>query len=319
MRLAGRDRRGGAVPLVLRGAFHRLRLAFDTAGGDAGRGDPADRAPEEASMSPSDHPQRWVRRGATPPGLHAVAALLLLLLAAPGARAQDSPWTGRLFLQARSVEDREAWLVLRQQAAKSFSGGGMLQVGLTQTRRFGDWDASVGASGTLRPGGGAYLSLDARITPEADVIDDARFGARMSLPLGELVPSVGYRIKLFGDDPVHAVSPRLNWYRGSWLLSGEVRLVRSALETTSIAAIGRVTRRIPGGWSVRIGVARGEEDFRVGRPPGQSLRTLTSRSLSAGVERRLTDGWTVQLDLAGVDTDQGLDRFGASVTLARTF
>ena len=246
-------------------------------------------------------------------------APLLLLIAAPGAPAQESSWTGRLFLQAQAVEDRRAWMVFRQQAARSFSGGEMLQVGLAQTRRFGDWDASVAGNGTLRPGGGTYLSLDARVTPDADVIEDVRLGARMSLPLGELVPSLGYRLQLFGDDEVHSVSPRLDWYRGPWLLSGELRVIRSALETTSVAAIGRVTRRLSDAWSVRLGVARGEEDFLVGRPPNQDLRTLTSRSLSAGAEHELSSRWTVRLDLSGVDTDQGVDRLGGSVTVSRSF
>lgn len=268
-------------------------------------------------MRASSHGQQGKRAASCRP--LAAAVLVLLLVAAPGADAQEAGWTGRLFLQAQSVEDREAWVVLRQQAARSFSGGRRLRVGLTQTRRFGDWDASVGASGTLRPGGGTYLSLDGRVTPGADVIDDARFGARVSLPLDEFVPSVGYRLQLFGDDPVHSVSPRLNWYRGPWLFSGEVRVIRSALETTNVAAIGRVTRRISSAWSVRMGVARGEEDFLVGRPPGQSLRTLTSRSVSAGGEHRLPGRWTVRLDVTGVDTDQGIDRLGGSVTVTRAF
>lgn len=271
-------------------------------------------------MSPSGR-ERETSPGRPTPGalLSGLVATLALLLAAPAAVAQESGWTGRLFLQAHSVEDRESWLVLRQQAARRFSGGGLLQVDLTQTRRFGDWDTSVGGSGTLRPGGGTYLSLDARVTPGADVIDDARFGVRWSLPAGELVPSLGYRLQIFGDDPVHSVSPGLSWYRGAWLLSGEVRLIRSAVGTTNLAAIGRVTRRITPSWSVRMGLARGEEDFLVGRPPDQSLRTLTSRSLSAGVEHHPSGGWTVRLDLTGIDTDLGIDRAGGSLTVARAF
>lgn len=271
-------------------------------------------------MSPSG------REHQRPPGrpglrvlLSGLVGILLSPLGTPAVLAQDSGWTGRLFLQSQAVEDRESWIVLRKQAARSFSGGGLLQVGLTGTRRFGDWDTSVGASGTLRPGGGTYLSLDARLTPGADVIDDARLGARVSLPVGEIVPSLGYRLQLFGDDAVHSVSPGLNWYRGAWLLSGEVRIIRSALGTTNVAAIGRVTRTITPSWSVRMGVARGEEDFLVGPPPEQSLRTLTSRSLSAGVEHDLSGGWTVRLDLSGVDTDQGIDRLGGSLTVARAF
>lgn len=271
-------------------------------------------------MSPSG------REHERPPGrpihrvlLSGLVGILLLPLVAPAVMAQEGGWTGRLLLQAQSVEDRESWVVLRQQAARSFSGGGLLQVGLTETRRFGDWDTSVGARGTLRPGGGTYLSLDARLTPGADVIDDARFGARLSLPAGELVFSLGYRLQLFGDDPVHTVSPGLSWYRGEWLFSGEVRLIRSAVRTTNVAAIGRVTRRITASWSARMSVARGEEDFLVGRPPEQSLRTLTSRSLSAGIEHDPAGGWTVRLDLSGVDTDQGIDRLGGSLTIARAF
>lgn len=269
-------------------------------------------------MSSSGHEEQAAPKG---PGARILPLALALaaLLAADGATAQEAGWTGRLFLQAQSVEDRRAWIVLRQQAARSFPGGGFFQAGLTQTRRFGDWDASIGATGTLRPGRGSYLSLDARVTPEADVIEDARFGARFSLPIGELVPSLGYRLQLFGDDRVHSVSPRLDWYRGPWLFSGEVRMIRSALGTTNVAAVGRVTRRISGSWSLRVGLARGEEDFLVGRPPGQSLRTLTSRSLSAGAEHEPGGGWSVRLDLAAIDTDQGIDRLGGSVTVARAF
>lgn len=269
-------------------------------------------------MSPSGD-ERQPAAGRPTAGVLLLGLALSALVTADSATAQQAGWRGRLFLRAQSVEDREAWIVLRQQAARGFSGGGLYQVGLTQTRRFGDWDTSVGATGTLRPGGDSYLSLDARVTPEADVVEDVRVGARLSLPLGELAPSLGYRLQLFGDDPVHSVSPRLNWYRGPWILSGEVRVIRSALETTNVAAIGRVTRRISGSWSVRLGLARGQEDFLVGRPPDQSLRTLTSRSLSAGVEHEPGGGWTVRLGLAGIDTDRGLDRLGGSVAVARSF
>lgn len=254
-------------------------------------------------------------RAAFPALLSAVA----IVLAAGGAPAQETGWTGRLFVQARSVQDSEAWLVLRQQVARGFDGGRRLGLGLVQTRRFGDWDASLEASGTLRPGAGTYLSLEGRVTPEADVLENARAGARVSLPLGEVVPSLGYRAQVFGDGTVHSVSPRLVWYRGPWLFSGELRIIRSAVETVNLAAIARVTRSITDAWSVRLGLARGEEDFLVGRPPGQTLRTLTTRSVFAGVEHDLPGAWSARLDVTGIDTDQRLDRLGGSVALSRSF
>lgn len=248
-----------------------------------------------------------------------LSAIIGLLVTVASAPAQETGWSGRLFLQAQSVEDARDWLVFRQTAARRFAGERRLAVGLVQTRRFGNWDASLEAGGTLRPADETYLSLDARFTPDADVLEDARVGARAFLPLGELVPSLGYRLRIFGEDAVHSVSPRVSWYRGPWLFFGEMRIIRSAVETTNLALIGRVARRLSASWSVRLGVARGEEDFLVGRPPRQSLRTLTTRSLSAGVEHELARGWSVRMSATGVDSDPRLDRLGVSILLTRAF
>lgn len=252
-----------------------------------------------------------------------LAAVLLGLAAAtlpPAAHgsAQEATWTAHVHARALSVEDRGDWTVLRQQLSRSLPDGRRLELGLRQTRRFGTWDASLEAGATLRPGN-VYLSLDARYTPGAEIVEDALLGARAALPVGEVVPSVGYRLQLFPDGPVHTLSPRLEWYRGPWLVSGELRVIRSAVETVNFAGIVRVTRRIAPDWSARIGLARGEEDFLVGRPPTQELRTLRTRSLFGGVEHDVSPGWTARVDLTGVDSDPTLDRVGASLTVTRTF
>lgn len=253
---------------------------------------------------------------------HLVSILLWAIVSVSGTpgegAAQEPAWTARAFVQALSVEDTDDWLQLRQQAARRSPNGRRIAFGVVETRRFGDWDVSLDGSGTLRRGD-LHLSLDARVTPEADVLEEARVGARAALSTGELVPSLGYRLHLFPDGPVHTASPRLEWYRGAWLFSGEVRVIRSAVETVNLAGIARVTRRISAGWRVRAGLAAGEEDFRVGRPPRQELRTLTTRSLFGGVEWSHPEGWSVRLDLTGVDSDPRLDRAGGALSLVRSF
>lgn len=250
-------------------------------------------------------------------------SLFLALLALHGADAglegQASEWTARASTQLLSVRDAEDWLTLRQEVERVFSDGRRLHLGVRETRRFGAWDTSVEAGATFRPGRRLHLSLDARVTPEAEVLEDARLGVRAALPVGEFVPSVGYRLQLFPDGPVHTASPRLEWYRGPWLLSGELRVIRSAVETVNFAAIGRVTRRVSVGWRLWVGLAAGEEDFLVGRPPDRSLRTLATRSLLGGAELRLPSGWSLRLDLTGVASDPRLDRVGGSLTVARGF
>lgn len=248
-----------------------------------------------------------------------LAAAVLLWAGASAAPAQESGWTGRLLLRGQSVEDRKDWLRFRQAAERRFGRGRRLAVGLVQVRRFGDWDTGLEFGGTLRPGGGTYLSLDGRVTPGADVVEDALLGGRLSLPFGDVVPSLGYRLQLFDGEDVHAVSPRLDWYRGAWLFTGELRVIRSAVETTNLAAIGRVRRRLADAWSARLGVARGEEDFLLGRPPDQSLQTLTTRSVTAGLEHRPAPGWSVRLGAVLVDADPSLDRLGGSLLLVRSF
>lgn len=247
----------------------------------------------------------------------AVVAVATLLGPVP-ATAQEPGWTARLFLQALSVEDADDWWVLRQQVSRRLPDGRRFEVGIAETRRFGVWDVSLEGRGTLRPGD-VYLTLDARYTPGAEILEDAHVGARAALPLGELVPSLGYRLQLFADGTVHTVSPRLEWYRGPWLFSGELRLIRSAVETVNLAGIARVTRRLPDGWSVWAGLAGGEEDFLVGQPPDQRLSTLRTRSLLVGFERDLPGGWALRLDLTGVNSDPRLDRIGGGLTVTRTF
>lgn len=252
------------------------------------------------------------------------AAVLLLALAvaalspAADGAAQEATWTARVHAGALSVEDRGDWTELRQELARRLPDGRRLALGSRQTRRFGTWDASLEAAATLRPGD-AYLSLDARYTPGAEILEDALLGARLALPVGEVVPSVGYRLQLFPDGPVHTMSPRVEWYRGPWLVFGELRVIDSAVETVNFAGIARVTRRISSDWSAWIGLARGEEDFLVGRPPTRQLRTLRTQSLFGGVEHAVSPAWTVRVDLTGVDSDPTLDRIGASLTITRTF
>lgn len=264
------------------------------------------------------------RRRPTPRALPArlLPALLLLAsaLGAPAAApAQEGEWSGRLLFEGRAVRDAANWLALGQEAALVLEDGRRFGIGTAQTRRFGTWDASLDAGATLRPGGSLYLSLDGRVTPDAEIVEDARLGARAALPLGELVPSLGYRFQAFEEGAVHTVSPGLEWYAGSWLVSGELRIVRSAVETVNLAAIGRLTRRLSDGWIAWVGAAAGEEDFLVGRPPARELRTLTTRTLTGGVERALGDGWSARLSATAVDSDPRLDRIGSSLTLVRAF
>lgn len=262
------------------------------------------------------------RRGGRCTGRRCAVALLVavVLLPGPGSRAgaQDVAWTARVSLQALSVRDAGDWLALRQEVGRRYGNGRRLRLGLVETRRFGAWDAGLEAGGTVRAGE-LYLSLDGGLTPEADVVEDARVGARVALPVGEVVPSVGYRVRLYADGPVHTVSPRLEWYRGPWLLSGELRVTRSAAGTTNPAGIVRVTRRLSSDGRVWLGAAGGEEDFLVGRPPDQRLRTLDTRSLVGGVEWALPADWTVRLDVTGVDSDPRLDRAGGTLTVTRAF
>jgi len=235
------------------------------------------------------------------------------------ARAQEADWTGRLLVRGFSVRDADDWLLLRQEASRAFADGTRLRVGLTQTRRFGAWDASAGAGATLHPADRVSLTVDGRVTPAAEVLEDARMETRASLQAGPFVPSLGYRVQLYDEGTVHTVSPRVVWYGGPWRLSGEVRVIRSALETVNLAAIGRATRRLSARWSAWLGLASGEEDFLVGAPPTAALRTLTTRSAFGGVERTLTGGWSLRLTLTGIDSDPRLDRVGGSVTVARAF
>lgn len=253
----------------------------------------------------------------------ALACFALLLVTLPSlavqARAQEADWTGRLLVRGFSVRDADDWLLLRQEASRAFADGTRLRVGLAQTRRFGAWDASAGAGATLRPADRVSLSVDGRVTPAADVLEDARLETRASLQAGPFVPSLGYRVQLYGEGTVHTVSPRVVWYGGPWRLSGEVRVIRSALETVNLAAIGRATRRLSARWSAWLGLASGEEDYLVGAPPTAALRTLTTRSAFGGVERTLTGGWSLRFTLTGIESDPRLDRVGGSVTVARAF
>jgi YaiO family outer membrane protein len=217
------------------------------------------------------------------------------------------------------VEGAGDWLRFGQAVTRRWGDGTRLSLGLTQTRRFGAWDAGLDAGVTLRPSRRVVLTLEGAVIPDADVLEDLQAGARVAVPVGALVPSLGYRFQSFADGDAHTVSPRLAWYRGPWLVTGEVRVIRSAVETVNLAGIGRVRRRIGGGWQLRIGLAAGEEDFLVGPPGEQELRTLRTRSVFGGVERELSPAWSVRVDLSAVDSDPRLDRYGGSVSVTRSF
>lgn len=246
------------------------------------------------------------------------AFFLLLAAARPGA-AQEGPWSARTSARLLVVDDSRDWLALTQEVARLWADGSRVSLGLTQTRRFGIWDVGLDAAATLRPSDRIFLTLRGAVIPDADVLEDVRAAGRVAVPVGRFVPSLGYRFQSFSDGDAHTVSPRLEWYHGPWLLTGEFRMIRSAVETVNVAGIGRIRRRIGEDWQVRIGVAAGDEDFLVGPPADQVLRTLRTRSVFGGVERDVSRAWAVRLDLTAVDSDPRLDRYGGSVSVARSF
>lgn len=256
----------------------------------------------------------WLRRAVAAP-----AALLALALAAGAAAGQATGWRATVGLQALSVEDADDWLEVRQEVARRPGGGRQLRAALVQTRRFGVWDVSLEAGATLRPHDRVYLTVDGRVTPGAQVLDELRAGTRAAVRLGEIVPSLGYEYRSYGDASVHTGSSRVEWYTGPWLLSWELRAIRSAVETVNVAAIGRVARRISADWRAWAGLAAGEEDYRVGRPPVQRLRTLTTRSAFGGAAWTGPAGWSVRVDVSGVESDPRLDRLGGSLSVTRRF
>lgn len=268
-------------------------------------------------MHPTVRPRRSA--GLVPAALAVLAAAAALAVPGREARGQERAWTGRVAVQGLSVRDADDWLELRQEVTRRLGDGRQVRLGLVGTRRFGAWDATLAAGATLRPHERVYLDVDGRVTPDADVLEDVRVGARAAVPMGEVVPSLGYEYRSYGGSDVHTVSARTAWYTGPWLLSGELRVIRSAVETVNVAAIGRASRRLSDSWRGWIGLAAGEEDYRVGRPPDQSLRTLTTRSAFAGTEWSGLDPWSVRMDLSGVASDPRLDRIGVSVSVARRF
>lgn len=249
----------------------------------------------------------------------AAAAFLVLVIAADAAAGQETGWRATLGFRALAVEDADDWVEIRQEAVRRAGGGRRLRAALVQTRRFGVWDVSLEAGGTLRPHDRVYLTVDGRVTPGAQVLDELRAGTRAAVRLGEVVPSLGYEYRSYGDASVHTGSSRVEWYTGPWLLSWELRVIRSAVETVNLAAIGRVARRLSPDWRAWAGLAAGEEDYRVGRPPAQRLRTLTTRSAFGGAAWTGPAGWSLRVDLSGVESDPRLDRLGASLSVTRRF
>jgi len=133
------------------------------------------------------------------------------------------------------------------------------------------------------------------------------------------VPALGYEVKSYPQGAVHQLSPRLDWYEGRWFLRGEARFTRNTFGTINFAGIARAQADIAPDWQAWIGVAAGNEDFLVGAPPIQSVRTLRTRSAYAGAQWTGLPGWTLRLDVVGVHSEPRLSRAGAALSVARSF
>jgi YaiO family outer membrane protein len=234
-------------------------------------------------------------------------------------RAQQGPWAAQLGFQALSVSGSQSWYELRQAFSRSWSRGDRAGGALVETSRFGRWDQSLELRGTLRPRKRLYVSLQGRWTPHARILERYMLQARVSRPSGHFVPALGYEIKDYPEGPVHQLSPRLDWYGGRWFLRAEARFTRNTFGTINLATIARAQVGLAPDWQAWVGVAVGNEDFLVGPPRDQSVRTLRTRSAYAGAQWTGLPGWTVRLDVVGVHSEPRLSRAGASLSLGRSF
>lgn len=250
-----------------------------------------------------------------------LAALALAASASlPGAvRAQQEPWTGQFGFEALSVSGSQDWYELREGVSRLWSRGDRAGGTLVQTRRFGHWDQSLELRGTLHPRDRLYVSLQGRWTPDAQIVERYLLHAAVSVRSGRFVPALSYEIRDYAQGPVHQLGPRLDWYGGRWFLRGEARFTRNTFGTINLAAVARAQVGVAPDWQAWVGVAAGNEDFLVGPPSSQSVRTLRTRSAYAGAQWTGLPGWTVRLDIVGVHSEPRLSRAGASLSLARAF
>jgi YaiO family outer membrane protein len=248
-----------------------------------------------------------------------VFALSTSALVPLSARAQQGPWVAQVGFQALSVSRSQDWYELRQDISRLWGRGDRAGGALVETSRFGHWDESLELRGTLHPVERLYVSLQGRWTPDGRILERYMLHATVSMPSGHFVPALGYEIKDYTEGPVHQVSPRLDWYRGRWFLRGEARFTRNTFGTVNVAAIGRAQTALAPDWQAWVGVALGNEDFLVGPPGDQSVRTLRTRSAYAGAQWTGVPGWTVRLDVVGVHSEPRLSRAGVSLSLSRSF
>jgi YaiO family outer membrane protein len=253
-----------------------------------------------------------------------VLAVLATALAVPAllpgaARAQQGTWVAQLDFQGLSVSGSQDWFELRQGVSRLWSRGDRAGGALVETDRFGRWDQSLELQGTLHPRDRLYVSLQGRWTPDARILERYMLHATVSRPSGHFVPALGYEIKDYPQGPVHQLSPRLDWYGGRWFLRGEARFTRNTFGTINLAAIARAQAGLAPDWQAWVGVAVGNEDFLVGPPGNQSVRTLRTRSAYAGAQWTGLPGWTVRIDVVGVHSEPRLSRAGASLSLSRSF
>ncbi|HKK07848.1 MAG TPA: hypothetical protein VKA44_03105, partial [Gemmatimonadota bacterium] len=97
------------------------------------------------------------------------------------------------------------------------------------------------------------------------------------------------------------------------------RFTRNTFGTINAAFIGRAQVGLGSDWQAWAGASAGNEDFLVGPPTNQSVRTLRTRSAFAGVGWSGVPGWDVRLDVVGTHSEPRLSRAGAALSLARSF
>lgn len=252
------------------------------------------------------------------------AALLVLLCAAvplrPGpVRGQDAPWSATLTAGWLSVSDAGDWSRIEESVARRWPRGDRLSGSVIHTRRFGRWDHGLGLGGTLHPDPRLYLTGSATVTPGAEIREEALLHAEVAFVAGPFVPSLAYEYRSYDQGPVHQVAPALTWYRGRWSVRGEVRVVRNDVGTVNLAGIARARLDVNEAWSAWLGASAGNEDFLVGPPGAQELRTLRTRSAVSGASWSGLPGWTLRLDVTAVDSDPRLSRAGATLSVVRSF